>query len=76
MLDQQRAQALDQLLGALAPVVGLEPSHDLVRARAARLYWQARSLREMAATFHSEPLGRLLQMEALCAARCAAEVFL
>lgn len=75
MLDLQRAQTLDQLLGELAPVVERSPLPDLLHARAARLYWQACALRAQASIFHSEPLGCLLQMEALCAARCAAEVF-
>ncbi len=48
----------------------------LMGPRSLSLYRQARALSVKAVTFQSDPLGPLLQLEALSAARCAAEVLL
>ncbi|AQZ99106.1 hypothetical protein B5M06_13415 [Comamonas kerstersii] len=76
MLDAQRERILSGLLSELGPAVDACTPDTLVQARAVRLYWQARALSVKAVTFQSDPLGPLLQLEALSAARCAAEVLL
>ncbi len=76
MLDEQRSAAIGQLLSSIEQEADLRYRPDLLHTRACAHYLRAKQLFSLAQIFHNEPIGRLLELEALCAARCAAEVLL
>lgn len=76
MLDAKRSEAISQLLCSIEQGGDLRYRQDLLHSRGVSHYLRAKQLFSQAQIFHNEPIGRLFELEALCAARCAAEVLL